>query len=142
MTLTEFLLARIAEDEETARAADGPRWFHHDKVVTFEAFGPDSGWVDASSPISVDTRANGWHIVRWSPARVLAECEAKRQIVEMALHLIASFDDVDAEDAVRSGGRQLWPDVNRRERSHAWGRLATLATVYADHPDYDEEWKP
>ena len=120
MELTEFLLARIAEDEETARAADGPRWFHHDKVVTFEAFGPDGDWVDASSPISVDTRANGWHIVRWSPARVLAECEAKRKIVERYLECV--------------GDPNRWGDALSPV-------LDALVQPYADHPDFREEWR-
>ena len=122
MSLTEFLLARIAEDEETAREADGPRWFHSDKVVTFEAFGPDSEWVDASSPISVDTRANGWHIVKWSPARALAECEAKRRIVE------AHHKQVDHDDDM------AWIVASEV-------LLKSLAAIYADHPDYQPEWR-
>ena len=117
-TLTDFLLARIAEDEEDARAADGPRWIHEDKVVTFEAFGPDSDYVDASAPIYVDTRANGRHIVRWSPARALAECEAKRQIVGYA--------------APADGPGRAWYQFT----------LLRLALPYAGHPDYDEAWRP
>jgi len=117
MTRTEFLLARIAEDEETARAADGTRWLHEDKVVSFEAFGPDGDWVDASSPLSVNTRDNGWHIVNWSPARVLAECEAKRRIVD---NPPADWD-----------AHVQWEET-----------VDILAAVYADHPDYRQEWRP
>ena len=57
MTLTDFLLARIAEDEAAARAVDG----------RYE----DAQWH--SKP--------GDHLDRWGPERVLAECVSKRWIV-------------------------------------------------------------
>jgi hypothetical protein len=84
MTLTDFLLARIAEDEA---CADGLEW-------------------DDGNPVH-------------QTARVLAECEAKRQIVEACAEVLA----YDAE--------ALPQDV-----------LRFLALPYADHPDYREEWKP
>ena len=75
-------------------------------------------------------------------ARVLAECETKRRIVQRAVDLIASFGDWDAPAAEASGGRKLWTDVNRRERAHAHDLLAMLAVPYADRPGFDERWKP
>ena len=54
VTITEFLLARIAEDEAGARAVVGDR----------------NAW---------DTPE--WDASRWSPWRVLDECEAKRRLV-------------------------------------------------------------
>jgi hypothetical protein len=75
--LTEFLLARIAEDE---RRYDGDR--------------SDYGY--------------GWQ-------HMLAECGAKRRIVEMMGRVVDEFAN----------------EV-----------LYALASVYADHPDYREEWKP
>src|SRR5207344_1473790 len=62
-TLTEFLLARIKEDKAAATAAIG-----HQVTI-----GTD--WADVSVQ---------HHIARWSSARVLAECETKRRIVEYA----------------------------------------------------------
>ena len=92
--MTEFLLARIAED-----------------------------WADAMS---------GW---RWKAlgageyerlqARVLAECETKRRIV--ALH--GEVDPCDAHDGA------TFETVDCET-------LQVLALPYADHPDYDEEWRP
>jgi hypothetical protein len=83
------------------------------------------------------------HATRWSPARVLAECEAKRRIVQQCLDLVASFGDWDAAAAAGAGGRNLWPgDVSRRERSHAHAILDAMALPYADHPDFREEWRP
>lgn len=87
MTFTEFLLARIAEDEATARDA------HYD--------GQDAA-----------------HIVKWSPARVLAECEAKRRIVE-------EFRRADIDG---SGDYELGYGLTVA--------IEHLAAVYADHPDY------
>jgi len=151
--IVEFLLARVAEDEADARAADGSRWFHQDKLVSFEALGPDGDWVDVSAPISVDTRANGHHIARWSPARVLAECEAKRRII--ALHeewpvLIQTEPTIEeASDlgnfAYRASQQIAW--ATNREYVARFGTeapttrvLLALALPYAQHPSFDPRW--
>ena len=59
-------------------------------------------------------------------------------IVEECQALIDSFGDWDATP----GASVLWPDVSRRERSQAHGRLHALAEIYANHPDYPDEWRP
>ena len=88
--LTEFLLARIAEDEYAFR------WLSTD--------GPPGVFIQN---VKVDGR------------RLLAECEAKRRIVE--------------DEPLRLAG----------DRHSQWERtLRTLAAIYADHPDYRDEWKP
>jgi len=97
MTITEFLMARIAEDEEAARAA-----------------------MQASAQMA--------HIALHDPARVLAECEAKRRIVDFALM-----------EATGTATRQL--DAGELPERTEWVAVAALAEVYADHPDYREEWK-
>ncbi|GAA1138517.1 DUF6221 family protein [Nocardioides aquiterrae] len=90
MTLTDFLLARIAEDVAGAEAADA-----------------------VPAP---------WGF--WDDGRVLAECEAKRRIV--GLH--GRVDPCDAHD-----GATL--------ETVECDTLRALAAVYADHPDYREEWR-
>ena len=77
VTLTEFLLQRIAEDAEAARQ------FYE---------------------------------------RILAELAAKREVAELVK--VADSDGLGAE---------AWAVA--LEAAHA------LAAVYADHPDYDPEWK-
>ena len=77
LTLTEFLLARLVEDEAVAR-----------RIAA----------VGSCEPA-------------YDPARVLADVEAKRLIVEW-----------DAEQPVDRGV------------------LGILASVYRDHPDYDPDW--
>jgi hypothetical protein len=122
MTLTEFLLARIDEDEAMAR--DAAPHLVADRIPRASR--------DRIAP----------HLIRWVPARVLDECAAKRAIIGRALDLIASFGDWDAAEAIAAGGcGWAWEDVNRRERSQAHGTLDTLAANYADHPDYDEAWR-
>ena len=92
MTLTEFLLARIAEDERHAR-----------KLAE----------TDQRPVLALAVTVN-------HPQRILAECEAKRRIVEWAT-------DGDHSRVLPFDERFV---------------LATLALPYADHPDYDEGWKP
>ena len=104
MTLTKFLLARIAEDEAVAREA-GPDWISYQKA--------DDYGMDDNTAV---------HVVTFSPHRVLAECEAKRQIVEMA-----SWKGLkDSLDEVFQHG------LGAAERF--------LVAVYADHEDYLPEW--
>jgi hypothetical protein len=101
MTLTDFLLARIAEDERAAR--DAVR-------ATMR------GEISRS-----DFPAHVQHFISTAtPARVLAECEAKRRI---------------AERCGRVGA--LMPSEHL-----AQGVLSLLASPYADHDDYREEWRP
>jgi hypothetical protein len=56
LTLADFLLARIAEDEGTAREV-GPYLLRSSQRTSIA------------------------HADRWHPTRVLAECEAKRRVV-------------------------------------------------------------
>ncbi len=118
MTLTEFLLARIAEDEAAARSATAPSEMHPwgDRSLPPT---PLERWPDEVRGYLGGTL--GEHCAHWDPARVLAECDAKRLIVEM--------DDPRGE----------W-DTGFERALHSV--LALLVLPYADHPDYDESWRP
>ena len=107
MSITEFLLARIAEDEGLWGA------FPDDsKSEVFEVRSQVHGWV---LPVSSMTAL--------SPARMLAECAAKRAI--MGLH----------EDLGKS------PRLDAPFAQSATNEsLRLLAAVYTDHPDYQQEW--
>lgn len=108
--LAEFLLARIADDSSLARLADRDA----------QALRPITD--DLTDPADGDHRVT--HMFRWSPARVLAECEAKRRIVE---HYLAELNSHQSGWDARAP--QDYP-------------LRALALPYADHPDYREEWRP
>ena len=107
ITLTDFLLARITEDEAEAQT-EGIR-----EPTTCE-------------PVVLDFDGTVAMIV--SPARVLAECEAKRRIVERAHRASSAFNQ--SINPTTSGVAMTMDLV-----------LAALALPYADHPDYREEWK-
>ena len=113
-TLAEFLLARIAEDEAAAHRAVGRFWTNDDG-----SSGMDSLWIQQDWA-EIGTEQND-HAQRWEPRRVLAECEAKRQIVEGCV----AFDD-EATSGAALGHRVL----------------RALALPHADHPDYRDEWRP
>lgn len=85
LTLTDFLLQRIAEDE-----------------------------AEVQNALALHGSGTTWRLGHaLDPARVLAECEAKRRTVE-------------------------WLVMEPRDEQP----LRFLALPYADHEDYREEWKP
>lgn len=92
MNLVEFLLARIAEDEA---AADTTHYQY-------------CGVNDDMGPTKCDCGI---------PARLLAECDAKRRIIAIAAEVIDLAD--------------VMLDV-----------LKALALPYADHANYRVEWRP
>jgi hypothetical protein len=80
------------EDEDDARAAvdDDPNWLHlgDGRIIQGDAgFSVSSGWLELPHRYEA-----GDHITRHDPARVLAECEAKRRIVELAFSHAAKID--------------------------------------------------
>src|SRR4051812_5406867 len=109
--LTGFLLARVDEDEATAADKHDMYACDYERVYRL------------GSRVCECTQ----------PARVLAECEAKRAIVALLLTSDAFVSQAigDVQEAAARQGRSV-------------ARIAceALATVYADHPDYDEEWRP
>jgi len=142
VTIAEFLLARIAEDEDAARRASiyAAAWTEtHDTWQHVQADGHNvlSG---AESVLP--------HVSRWDPARVLAECAAKRAIVEAAPQRW-SIDPARCRE-VNSFGGGYWIDCDGERHDMAIDPLpgeeilspvlAALAEVYADHPDYRQEW--
>lgn len=66
------------------------------------------------------------------PDRWIAEGQAKRQIIEAA----GEIAGLERDFCERAG---LDPDDF--EQVHARGLLVALASVYADHADFDEAWR-
>lgn len=133
MNLIEFLKARLDEDEAAANRAIALDWRvdpddrHHVRVVPAQ---------DAQGPGAVIAYVVGGeapHIARHHPARVLREVEAKRRIIaEHAATLTIGFDDGSTES-------RTWCS---RCGEKACPTLRLLAEVHADHPNYDETWRP
>jgi hypothetical protein len=121
--LADFLLARIAEDEEVARGASPGPW--HPNAERDEVLAVDDITVcDGFALSGPQTRATTTHIARHDPARVLAECRSKRRIVEP---WSSGQDEADWRYGIHADAHEYV--------------LRVLAEQYADHPDYDEEWK-
>jgi hypothetical protein len=135
-TLVDFLLARIAEDEAIAQAALRPRYSESDEPQ-WSYDGNPSGAVTAGR--YVIAQASTWeqhdpdggrlarHIARWDPARVLAECAAKRAIIERL-----TPDPTGTRDSAPAFQEQLNGEPT----------LKLLAAVYSNHPDYQQTWRP
>ena len=137
----EFLSARIAEDEATARAA-----FH---LVE----GQSSGgwyWDGAGDAVFLDHTADPvacgpWqqgvhqpsahHVVRWDPERVVAECAAERRTVPSCAAALAA---PPLRRRLLAG--TVNQDSGRRELADRSLRL--LALPCADHPGHRQEWRP
>jgi len=142
VTLTGFLLARIAEREAWARDRDARvRDLAYALLMEF-------GWRDADDLPKQMQSAIGNYVVPaghvldgledpgdledrpgWALAGVLADCEAKRRIVERCQQALRWDRDAEGSPA-------------ERVADHAWSTLEDLALPYADHPDYRQEWKP
>jgi hypothetical protein len=127
--MARFVVERIDEDEAAAQAATHSHWrvttdplgvhVEHDQPTPLgrvaEGLGRDMG---------VDGKPDAEHIARHDPARVLAECEAKRQILR-------NRPDTRGDEGSDGLAEDYWDEA-----------VKSLASVYADHPDYRQEWKP
>lgn len=124
MNIAEFLTARLDEDELMAVAAID------------DDSGQDGGFEDAYEdlirpPSGVGTAQGGFgqamaRMIVWNtPRRVLADVAAKRAILQA--WAARGEDDHPAISAHRTG---------------LWLAIQHLAQPYAEHPDFDESWKP
>ncbi|HET6868922.1 MAG TPA: DUF6221 family protein [Solirubrobacteraceae bacterium] len=107
-SLASWLLERITEDEAAARKAVPSPWRIDDDGCC--VFAPEGRGDDVAEM----TWDSAEHIARWQPARVLAECEAKRALLRWY------GDGSDVGD----GGQFL----------------CLLAVPYADREGFREEW--
>jgi hypothetical protein len=144
VTVTEFLEARITEDEAAARrcekafpgswdvedrgyrahvVCDGP-YFHH--VSELDQQHTNVEHIGGALQMIAD----------FNPARVLAECAAKRQVIEAALDDANSIDlELACCHSVEKLRANLCPVFAPGPRA-----IRALAAVYKDHPDYRQEW--
>ena len=130
MTITEFLLARIEEDQVEAEIHAGAEYY-----------------VDGAWPADL-------------AARVLAECAAKRAILELHRPTVENVEWFD--DATGTGKAPVCPSC-RPEDPTDWNppigmagvrpdgfvphytlapclTFRSLAAVYKDHADYEQGW--
>jgi hypothetical protein len=113
--LIAFLRARLDEEAAEAQSVQGDQLFDGTGIIVMQTHA--SGGRSVTLPSHVAGFA-----ARWNPARVLAEVEAKRQILAWI-------------DRVAISGQVTWS-------FDADAPIRLLALPYADHPDYREEWRP
>lgn len=146
--LADFLLARIAEHEEVARAAArrpivardsflvvGPRepvdavrvlWYQHGDGRTFN--GASGEWAEGQALFD-----------RFDPARVLAECEAKRRLIA---EILAYEARIDGEWGCCHSAEQIARNECPPTPVDEIPALRLLALPDAGHPDFRPEWRP
>lgn len=118
--ILDFLHARIDEDEAIAKAIHtDPTWVYDDTSgvggIVYET--GDGAWIaDKVGPV------NGAHITRQDPARTLREVAAKRAIIDILTH------------------RPKWVTPQDPVPLPTLTALQHMASVYAEHPDYRQEW--
>src|SRR6266702_3995963 len=128
--LIAFLNARLGEDEAAATAALESEWFAH--VTEFAS----ADQYEAFGDLAVDycqwlpDEADGAHVARHDPARVLREAASKRAHIRMWEAFAKNFTHID-ETVFEFAKREALEDV-----------LAHDAAAWGDHPDYRQEWKP
>ncbi|KOG81245.1 hypothetical protein ADK33_15695 [Streptomyces griseus subsp. rhodochrous] len=124
--LVQFLRDRLAEDEQAARRAGS----------SFRQIGETGVIVATDGDRAEECASANWsgiaeHIVRHDPARVLREVEAKRRLLT---DYVENAADLDTQHA---------PDMDYVGRADGLETaLQHLATAYADHPDYRDNWRP
>lgn len=131
--LAAWLLACIEADRDAATAASPGPW--HPNAEQDEVLAVDDETVcDGFALSNNQLRATVGHIVAWDPARVLVECDTKRQVIELhqPTTLTGTVDgrEVAESRCVKCADRYPCQTL----------RLQTLPFVERD--GYREEWRP
>lgn len=156
MSIVEFLESRLDEDESLAnRAASavnnralgwgddpaGKVWSGSDGMVCSEA-GEDLWDCEGSYTLCVAPPV-AVHMARHDPARILAECAAKRALI--ATHTLKDAGNGTSSDPAH---REVGCETCNWDTSYYWleygpcDTIKHLAAVYAGHRDYRKEWAP
>lgn len=112
-SLAEFLLDRIAEDEREAE-----QW-------------PN----EPVSPGTIDTRG---HRIYGARSRGLAECRAKREIVQLYLAAVDESEQIVIGDDDGIGMLKKLGAASKAEGCKE--AMRSISLVYRDHPQYDPIW--
>ena len=154
MTLTEFLIARLDEDEAVARAAAvrplrgrgryGPLGTVYDRppeqkdvdAIGVVWYRHDDGWSGSDTG---SFPAGLAHFERFDPARVLADVAAKRGILE--LHPTSEYRAYWVKDAPTTYRCFCQEEDGVIQGVEPCDTKRLLAQPYHAHPDFDPAWK-
>lgn len=137
-----FLLDRIDDDQLLAQRAVPGRWTALPANQARDGFDVvaiqgDQAQFDVAYDHSAEPREGACSeptaafLVSMHPARVMAECETKRKLLHEHREMQERGNPVCAR-CDDDGFGVAWPCLTTR----------LIALVYADHPDYREEWRP
>lgn len=116
MTIVEFLEARLAADERMCTLTPGG---------TYRVHSLDGG-------TEADEEAVQQYYHRFQPEWMARDLAAKRAIIADYRKIADSPASIDPFVSRVGEG---WMDAFERV-------VKTIATAYADHPDYDQDWAP
>lgn len=140
MDITEFLTARLDEDEKAAAAAgEGPlgRW-EIGPAAPGDSGGLQAAWVSSAEGWMIaevgSERVFAEHIVRHDPARVLTDIAAKRRTLERHRECGSGHGYCDAPEDYTGPGNAYLVELGR------CADLCDAAAPYADRPDYNPDW--
>lgn len=133
--LAAFVLARLDHAEQLALAVEPLGAAHEEgEISRFDSFfhgrfSRDTGqaWYE---PADVEFFASQ------DPQRVLEDLAAKRRIVE--LYAEARQNAIDYREDYTLAGNRPWSE----QTDHLEPVIRLLALPYADHPHYQESWRP
>ncbi|MGW9031563.1 DUF6221 family protein [Streptomyces sp. NPDC055722] len=139
--LVQFLRARLEDDHDTALAAcynGSGRWRQVADPYN-ETVEDDRGQVVVPDADGAPTQEEAAYIAWFDPARVLAEVEVKQRIV-----LRHSPHDMASPAHAATCEREHWGVLVCNHDGCTWPcpDLRDMASVYAKHRDYREEWRP
>ena len=116
--LTAWLLEQIAADEAAARAAFSGQCDPENGWGAEPGVG--AGWTITPHVGIIHEEVQARHVEQWNPARALAECAAKRAIIEeITRFLPLCLDPVTPATVV----------------------ALAMAQPYADRPGWDPAWR-
>lgn len=140
--LLTWLRARLDEDEQVARGATAGPWeaLWHGVQTAYEYDRP--GYIHHGERVPIARNSgtvgnreaevrNVEHIAHWDPARVLAEVDAKRRILD--LH--------SPGRSYREDGKPVCASC-RKSRIYPCQVVRLLALPMAGREGYREEWRP
>lgn len=132
--LVEYLKERLREEEQIAVAATPGPWEDSSPgSVYVEQAGVEDAHLIAEFPPCEDheyrPEFDAGHVATWDPARVLADIEAKRKILD-AYEEAAEFYNAPANRSIPAG-----------EAHGLWTAVQLLVQPYSSRPDFNEDWR-
>jgi len=150
--LVTWLRTQIDEDEQQAQQAardTAPKWYRYERYIMSADPHPAPSSDEADLYIAMDgTEATMEHMARHDPARVLAEVEAKRRILDRYEEAAAEHGRVEQLGPFADIHQGMDPDEYEQLVHGLWMRAQALAEVarllalpYAGRDGWREEWR-